>query len=103
MRSEHRSDLAGGESTQHLVPCRARHAPGEKCMMYAEPPADPREAAPMLLGEQFSRRHHGRLMPTFNCAEHRPKRDERLAAADVAHQHAIHLVRPRKISTDFLD
>ena len=57
----------------------------------------------MLLGEQFRRRHHRRLMPTFDRTKHRPERNDRLAAADVAHQHPVHLIRPRKVGADFID
>ncbi len=57
----------------------------------------------MLLGEQFGRRHHRRLMPTFDRTKHRPERNDRLAAADVAHEHPVHLIRPRKVGADFID
>ena len=103
MCSEHRTDLAVRKPAQSLVARRTRHAPSEQRMPDSEPPAEARESAPMLLGEQFGRRHHRRLMPTFDRANHRPEGNERLAAADVAHQHAIHLVGAGEIGADFLD
>src|ERR1019366_2510331 len=102
IRSEHRLDFTVRETAQNLLASCTRHAPRKQRAPYIKPPGHAREAAPVLLREQFRRRHHRRLMPAFDRPDHRPERNNRFAAANVAHQHPVHLIRPRKVGADFL-
>ena len=103
MRTEHRLDFAARQPAQNLSARRARDAPGQQRALELEAAAQTRESPVMLLGEQFRRRHHRRLMAAFHSANHRPERNQRLAAAHIAHQHPVHLVWTREIGADLLD
>ena len=100
MRSEHGPDFPTREAAQNLFARRTRDAAGKQRALYVELRAHTRESPVMLLGKKFRRRHHCCLMSAFNRTKHRPERNNRLAAADVAHQHAVHLVRARKVGAD---
>ena len=55
----------------------------------------------MLAGEDFRRRHHGRLEARFYGIQHGEKRNHRLAAADVALKKPQHPVLAFHVSEDF--
>jgi hypothetical protein len=55
------------------------------------------ELAVMLLGEDFGRRHQRRLVAGLDRVQHGQRRDDGLAAADIALQQALHRVRLREV------
>ena len=54
----------------------------------------------MLLGEQFGRRHEGRLIAVLEREQHGEERHDGLAGADVTHQQAVHPFGPRHVVED---
>ena len=82
--------------------CRARRRAGvepvssaQRDRLAAEQLLDRRE---VLFGERLGRRHQRRLAAVLDRAQHRVQRDDRLAAADLAHQQALHRARRRASS-----
>ena len=57
----------------------------------------------MLPGEDFGRRHQGRLVAMRHGEQHGIHRHDGLAAADVPLQQAIHRVRPGHVAADLVD
>ena len=57
----------------------------------------------MLPGQDFGRRHQRRLLAVGHGQQHRVDGDDRLAAADVALQQAVHGVRPGHVGRDLGD
>ena len=57
----------------------------------------------MLLGQQLGRRHHHSLAAGAYRAHQSVERDQRLATANVADQHPIHLNGPRKVALNLVD
>ena len=51
----------------------------------------------MLMGENFSRRHNGRLRPRLDRRCHRQQGDHSLAATDIALQQSEHAMSARHI------
>ena len=58
------------------------------------------EVARVLLGEQFRRRHHGRLCAVLHRTHRGQRGDHRLARADVALHQSHHRMRPLEILRD---
>ena len=54
----------------------------------------------MLLGENLGRRHDGDLRAVFHRLQRRKRRNDRLAAADVALQQPLHRIRLREVGFD---
>jgi hypothetical protein len=54
----------------------------------------------MLLGENFGRRHEGRLITGLDGLTNGQRGDDRLAAADVALQQALHRERLLEVGGD---
>ena len=62
---------------------------------------EPRGELPvMLLGEDLGRRHHRCLPPALDGADAPERGDNRLAAADVALQQAVHRVGFGEVTLD---
>ncbi len=57
----------------------------------------------VLLCERLRRGQQRRLAAVLDGAQHRVQRDDRLAAADLAHQQPLHRVRAREILIDRVD
>lgn len=57
----------------------------------------------MLLGEDFGRRHKGRLMAVLDRAEARRRRDHRLAASDVSLHEPVHGAAGREVPQNIVD
>ena len=57
----------------------------------------------MLLGEDFSRGHEGRLMAVLDRAEARRRRDHRLAASDVSLHEPVHGTAGREVAQNVID
>ena len=60
-----------------------------------------RDGGEMLAGEDFRRRHQGRLAAGLNRARHGKQRHHRLARADVALQQPQHALRLGEVGEDF--
>ena len=58
------------------------------------------EFAVVLLGENLGRRHDGDLSVVLDRLQRRERRDDRLAAADVALQQPLHGIGLREIALD---
>ena len=54
----------------------------------------------VLLGEDFGRRHDRDLIAVFHRLQRSQRRDDRLAAADIALQQALHRMRLREVGAD---
>ena len=59
-----------------------------------------RERARVLLGEQLGGRHDRRLIAVLDREQRGEQRDDRLAAADVALQQAVHAAVARHVGDD---
>ena len=57
----------------------------------------------MLFGKYLGRRHQCRLIAVFHRGEHREKRDDRLAAADVALDQPVHRRVGLQVAEDLAD
>ena len=57
----------------------------------------------VLLGEDFSRGHEGRLMAVLDRAEARRRRDHRLAASDVSLHEPVHGTAGREVAQNVID
>ena len=57
----------------------------------------------MLLGEDFSRGHEGRLMAVLDRAEARRRRDHRLAASHVSLHEPVHGAAGREVPQNIVD
>src|SRR6185503_3183671 len=75
-------------------------APGNPRYAHAQRLEPVRELEEVLLGEDFGRRHQRRLPAVLDGLQRRERRDQRLAAADVALQQTAHRVRLRELLGD---
>ena len=55
-----------------------------------------------LFGQNFGRRHHRHLAARRQRRQQGERRDQRLAAADIALQQTVHRMRPRQVAMNFL-
>ena len=85
VRAHHEPELARIEPRQDVAAPSGRRGSGEQRdrQVAAEQAVKRRQ---VLLGERLGWRHHRRLAIVLEGAEHRVKRDDRLARSDLAHQ-----------------
>src|SRR5215472_9657281 len=103
MRAEYGFYFAGNETAQNPCTFRTGHAAGEQSAADTQASANALESAIVLFSKEFRRRHHRSLIPAFDGANHRPEGDQGFAAADVAQEHPVHLIRTCQIDADLLD
>ncbi len=83
--------------------CRPAFAAGEDSDANAGGFGQRRNGRKMLTGENFGRRHEGRLTSGFDHGGGGDQRHHRFAGADVALQQAQHALRTGKIGDDVVD
>ena len=101
MRADRDLRLAGRDRSSAACASRlllAARKPGDLDAERAEPTG---EFAEVLLGEDFGRRHDRDLPAVLDRLQRGERGDDRLAAADIALQQALHRMGLREIARDF--
>ena len=103
VRPDDERALAAAQAVEQVRAARCGCRAGqqrERHRLAAEEPLDRRE---VLLGERLGRRHQRRLVAVLDGAQHREQRDDRLAAADLAHQEALRRALARELRAELVD
>ena len=95
---EHR--LAGRQALRDRLALARREAAGEQNRLDAERREQRAHRPRVLLGEQLGRRHDRRLIAVLDREQRREQRDDRLSAADVALQQAVHAAVAHHVGDD---
>ena len=103
VRAEDDVELAGARLLKQARPFGFREAAGEERPLDAAGFEQPGKRVGVLAGEDFGGRHEGGLLAVGDRDEHRVECDDRLAAADVALQQAVHGAVERHVGRDFGD
>ncbi len=94
---------AVGNGRQCLAARRATLAATQPGGVYAQRPEPVAEAAPVLFGQQFGRRHYGGLHAAGDCPQAGNGRDDGLAGAHVALDQAHHRMLGGEVVEDLVD
>ncbi len=100
VRADREHRVAAGDGRERLLARLGRQPAGEPCDLHGQAGKPERELAVVLLGENFGRRHERDLPAGLDRLQRGERRDDRLAAADVALQQSLHRHRALEVVAD---
>ena len=103
LRADDQVDPSGGDFFQHGGPQLGRHAAGQFRAADLAAGQEPPDREGMLPGEDFRGGHEHGLVSVGHGQQHRVQGHDRLAAAHVALQEAVHRPRPAHVGPDLGD